>query len=275
MIHNGSKPSWLDLKGKVCVVTGAASGIGAAISRELAEQGAQVVLLDKNVGGAGRIAAELNTSGANALALACDTSDENEVQAAAKTVLERFGPCYGLVNNAGFLRAARLNEVKLSDWNEVLSVNLTGYLLCARTFASQMRSAGGGSIVHIASIASNFPQTNSGAYSASKAGVLILSRQMSVEWGFDAIRSNAICPGMIRTPLSEKFYEEPGFEEKRAAITASKRIGEPLDIAHAALFLLSPKSSYVNGAEIAIDGAMSAMLMDSVPRPGFNEIGKK
>ena len=103
---------------------------------------------------------------------------------------------------------------------------------------------------------------------------MLLSRQMSVEWGFDRIRSNAICPGMIRTPLSEKFYEEPGFEAKRAAITASKRIGEPADIADAALFLLSPRASYVNGAELAVDGAMSAMLMDSVPRPGFNEIGK-
>jgi glucose 1-dehydrogenase len=268
------KSNWLSLDGKVCVVTGAASGIGAAIARQLAEQGAKVALLDKNLDGAQRLAAQLSEVGAQTLALACDTSVEAEVKSAAQQVLERLGPSYGLVNNAGFLRAARLDEVSLADWNAVLSVNLTGYLLCARAFASQMRANGGGSIVHIASIAANFPQTNSGAYSASKAGVLLLSRQMSVEWGFDQIRSNAICPGMIRTPLSEKFYEEPGFEAKRAAITASKRIGEPVDIADAALFLLSPRASYVNGAELAVDGAMSAMLMDSVPRPGFNEIGK-
>ncbi len=266
--------SWLSLEGKVCVVTGAASGIGAAIARQLASEGAKVALLDRNIEEARRVAADLSEAGATSIALACDTSLETEVKAAAQQVLEQLGPSYGLVNNAGFLRAAKLDAVSLADWNAVLSVNLTGYLLCARAFAAQMRANGGGSIVHIASIASNFPQTNSGAYSASKAGVLLLSRQMSVEWGFDNIRSNTICPGMIRTPLSEKFYEEPGFEAKRAAITASKRIGEPADIAHAALFLLSTRASYVNGAELAVDGAMSAMLMDSVPRPGFNEIGK-
>ena len=85
------------------------------------------------------------------------------------------------------------------------------------------------------------------------------------------IRSNAICPGMIRTALSAKFYEEPGFEARRAAVTASRRIGEPSDIADVALFLASPRASYVNGAEIAVDGGMSSMLMDMVPRPGYNQ----
>jgi glucose 1-dehydrogenase len=270
---NCDEPGWLGLAGKVCVVTGAASGIGAAIARQLVEQGAKVALLDKNVAAARSLATVLSSAGGIAVAVGCDTSVEQEVSAASEHVLSQLGPCYGLANNAGFLRAGKLSEVSLADWNAVLSVNLTGYLLCARTFAPQMRAQGGGSIAHIASIASNFPQSNSGAYSASKAAVLLLSRQMSVEWGVDRIRSNAICPGMIRTPLSEKFYEEPGFEAKRAAITASKRIGEATDIANAALFLLSPRSSYVNGAELAVDGAMSAMLMDSVPRPGFNELG--
>jgi NAD(P)-dependent dehydrogenase (short-subunit alcohol dehydrogenase family) len=134
-----------------------------------------------------------------------------------------------------------------------------------------MRAQGQGSIVNVASISSNFPQTNSGAYSASKAGVLLMSRQLAVEWGAQGIRSNAICPGMIRTPLSAKFYEEPGFEAKRAAVTASRRIGEPQDIADVAAFLASPRSAYVNGAEIAVDGGMSSMLMDMVPRPGYNK----
>jgi NAD(P)-dependent dehydrogenase (short-subunit alcohol dehydrogenase family) len=125
--------------------------------------------------------------------------------------------------------------------------------------------------VHVASIASHFPQTASGAYSASKAGVLLLSRQMAVEWGAEGIRSNAICPGMIRTPLSARFYEEPGFEARRAAVTASRRVGEPQDIADVAAFLASPRSSYVNAAELTVDGGMSSMLMDMVPRPGFNQ----
>ena len=97
-----------------------------------------------------------------------------------------------------------------------------------------------------------------------------MSRQMAVEWGPLGIRSNAICPGMIRTSLSAKFYEVPGFEAKRAAVTASRRVGEPNDIANVALFLASERSAYVNGAELVVDGGMQCMLMDMVPRPGFN-----
>jgi NAD(P)-dependent dehydrogenase (short-subunit alcohol dehydrogenase family) len=94
---------------------------------------------------------------------------------------------------------------------------------------------------------------------------------LAVEWGAQGVRSNTLCPGMVRTPLSARFYEEPGFEAKRAAVTASRRIGEPQDIADVALFLASPRSAYVNGADIAVDGGMSSMLMDMVPRPGYNQ----
>lgn len=128
----------------------------------------------------------------------------------------------------------------------------------------------GGSIVNIASISANYPQSQSGAYSASKAGLVQVSRQMAVEWGAHGIRSNAICPGMVRTALPAGFYAVPGVEAKRAAMTASRRVGEPQDIAHAALFLLSPRSGYINGAELPVDGGMPAMLMDMVPRPGYN-----
>jgi glucose 1-dehydrogenase len=263
-------PHWLALERQVCVVTGAASGIGAAIARELAAAGACVALLDRNETGCETGAAELRAGGAMALAVGCDTSSETSVRAAAQRVRDELGPCYSLVNNAGMLRAGGLDEVSLDDWNAVLAVNLTGYLLCARAFGAQMREMGRGSIVNVSSIAGLTPQTMSGAYSASKAGVLLLSRQMAVEWGPQGVRSNAICPGMIRTPLSAKFYEEPGFEAKRARVTASRRVGEPQDIADVALFLASPRSGYVNGAELSVDGGMSSMLMDMVPRPGFN-----
>jgi NAD(P)-dependent dehydrogenase (short-subunit alcohol dehydrogenase family) len=262
---------WLDLQGRVCVVTGAASGIGAAIAAELSLCGAKVALLDRNVQGCEALAQQLLERGCEALALACDTTSEAQVQVAANRVGRELGVCYALVNNAGLLRPGALDAVPLEDWNHVMSVNLTGYLLCARTFARPMREAGQGALVHVASIASHFPQTASGAYSASKAGVLLLSRQMAVEWGAEGIRSNAICPGMIRTPLSARFYEEPGFEARRAAVTASRRVGEPQDIADVAAFLASPRSSYVNAAELTVDGGMSSMLMDMVPRPGFNQ----
>src|SRR3989344_1512324 len=206
---NAAQQGWLGLQERVCVVTGAASGIGAAIAASLADAGAQ------------QRASALRERGAQAIAVSCDISDAESVAAAAERVHVELGTPYALINN-------------------------------------------------VASIAGVFPQTGSGAYSASKAGVLLLSRQMAVEWGPDGVRSNAICPGMIRTALSAKFYEEPGFEAKRAAVTANRRIGEPQDIADVALFLASPRSAYVNGAELLVDGGMANMLMDMVPRPGFN-----
>ncbi|CAM4291644.1 SDR family NAD(P)-dependent oxidoreductase [Kerstersia similis] len=261
---------WLLLQDRVAVVTGAASGIGAAIAASLAQAGARVALLDRDAPAAQRLADSLSLHGAHAMAVACDTASETATRDAAQHVQANLGAADILVNNAGLLHSAALDEVSLDAWNHTLAVNLTGYLLCARAFAPQLRSRNEGSIVNIASIAARFPQTRSGAYSASKAGILLLSRQLAAEWGQSGIRSNAICPGMIRTPLSAAFYAQPGVEAARAAMTASRRVGEPEDIANAVLFLASPRSAYVNGAELMVDGGMSSMLMDMVPRPGFN-----
>jgi NAD(P)-dependent dehydrogenase (short-subunit alcohol dehydrogenase family) len=267
---HAASPDWLGLAGEVAVVTGAASGIGAAIAQSLAAAGARVALLDLDGVGAESVAARLREQGARAVGIECDIANEASVANAARHVGDELGGCAVLVNNAGMLRAGDLAEVGIDAWNRVLSVNLTGYLLCARAFSAPMRAARRGSIVHVASISALHPQSGSGAYSASKAGVLLMSRQMAVEWGPLGVRSNSICPGMIRTALSASFYEESGFEARRAQVTASRRIGEPQDIADAALFLASPRSAYVNGAELVVDGGMSSMLMDMVPRPGFN-----
>ncbi len=264
---------WLDLAGRVCAVTGAGSGIGAAIAEGLAAVGALVALLDRDAAAVRAVAGRLQAGGAHCRAYVVDVADEAAVAVTAAKVREDFGPCWGVVNNAGLLRPGALADIALEEWNRVLSINLTGYLLVGREFARQMREGGGGALVHIASISGHHPQARSGAYSASKAGVLLTSRQMAVEWGPEGIRSNAVCPGMVRTPLSAKFYEEPGFEARRAAVTASRRIGEPTDIANAAIFLLSPRAGYVNGAELMVDGGMDDMLMDLVPRPGYNHTG--
>ena len=273
MANPPAAPDWLGLSGQVAVVTGAGSGIGAAIARGLAEAGAKVALIDRDSAAVERIAAELAASGATALSAVCDVTDEASVTAAADQVLAQLGACAILVNNAGILRAGALETLDMAAWNEVLAVNLTAYLTCARAFGRDMLAAGRGSIIHIASISALHPQTRSGAYSASKAGVLLLSKQMAAEWGPRGVRSNAICPGMIRTPLSAKFYEEPGFEAKRAAVTASRRVGQPVDIANPVVFLASDRASYINGTEIVVDGGLDCMLMDMVPRPGFNATG--
>ncbi|HKF74188.1 MAG TPA: SDR family NAD(P)-dependent oxidoreductase [Stellaceae bacterium] len=260
---------WLGLAGRICVVTGAGSGIGRAVATAMVGAGAVVALLDRDRGCCEAAAAELRGRGGRALAIECDTADPASVGTAAEDVQRAFAACDVLVNNAGLLRSGALESLSLEDWNHLLGVNLTGYLLCAQAFGKPMLAARRGSIVHVASVAAHHPQPRSGAYSVSKAGVAILSRQLALEWGPSGIRSNVVSPGLVRTPLSEAFYQAPGVSERRAQAVPSRRIGTPEDIADVVLFLASDRAAYVNGADVAVDGGFAAVLMDTVPRPGF------
>lgn len=262
-----TRQDWLGLSGKVAVVTGAAGGMGRAMASGFAAAGAAVALLDRDAAGCEALAAEL--AGTRTLALGCDTADEASVRAAVEAVAARLGPPDILVNNAGVLRPGPLASLPVSEWNALLAVNLTGYLLCAQAFGRGMAERGSGALVHIASIAASNPQPRSGAYSPSKAAVAMLSRQLALEWGPSGVRSNAVSPGFIRTPMSEGFYAAPGVKERREAMLPSRRIGTPADIADAVLFLASPRASYVNGAEILVDGGLGTALMELTPRPGF------
>ncbi|WP_175816486.1 SDR family NAD(P)-dependent oxidoreductase [Burkholderia diffusa] len=260
---------WLRLDGQVCVVTGAAGGIGASIVEALVAAGARVALLDRDADRTIAVAERLRTAGGDVVAIGCDIGDVASVSQAAERVERDFGPVDVLVNNAGLLRAGGIETISLDAWNAMLQVNLTGYMLCSQAFGRAMLARGSGSMVHVASIAARYPQTHSGAYSASKAAVAMLARQLAAEWGPRGIRSNTVCPGMIRTPLSEAFYQSGDIEARRSAMTASRRIGRPDDIANVVAFLASPRAAYVNGAELVVDGGLDAMLMDLVPRPGY------
>jgi NAD(P)-dependent dehydrogenase (short-subunit alcohol dehydrogenase family) len=156
----------------------------------------------------------------------CDTGSEASIADAARASADKLGPADILVNNAGILRAGPLATLPLEEWNTLLGVNLTGYLLCAQAFRPQMLGRGG-ALVHIASIAASNPQPRSGGYSPSKAAVAMLSRQLALEWGPDGIRSNVVSPGLIRTPMSESFYQAPGVKERREAMLPLRRIGTP------------------------------------------------
>jgi NAD(P)-dependent dehydrogenase (short-subunit alcohol dehydrogenase family) len=259
---------WLGLHGRVCVVTGAGSGIGRAVAIGMAEAGASVVLLDKDGASCQATAEALRQTGAKTLAVTCDIADPQSV-AAAEQASRAIGPCDILVNNAGMLLAGSLATVSLDAWNRLLAVNLTGYLLCAQAFGKAMIERGRGAIVHTASIAGSNAQAFSGAYSVSKAGVLMLSRQLAVEWGPHGVRSNVLSPGLVRTPMSEGFYQAPGVAERRAAAIPLGRVGTPEDMAQVVLFLASDRAGFVNGQEIIVDGGFEHMLMSLVPRPGF------
>ncbi len=261
--------NWLGLNGKRAVVTGAAGGMGRAIALSFVAAGAEVALLDFNAEGCEQLAAQINAAGGRAAPFAVDTSSQASIAAAAAGVQRDLGGCDILVNNAGILRPGNLAEIGLEQWNQLLAVNLTGYLLCAQAFRPMMLAGGGGALVHIASIAASNPQPRSGAYSPSKAGVAMLSRQLALEWGPDGFRSNIVSPGMIRTPMSETFYQAPGIKERREAMLPSRRIGTAQDIADAVIFLASNRASYVNGGEILVDGGLDQVVMELTPRPGY------
>ena len=259
--------SWLGLEDKVAVVTGAAGGIGAAVALELARNGARVAVLDINGANARETAREAATFGPDAFALEVDVTDEESVRAAAQEVTNRWRGVDVLVNNAGITSSAPLADVSAADWQRVLDVNLTGYLLCSQQFGSVMRARGQGSIIHVSSIVGIIPQANSGAYSPSKAAISMLARTLALEWGPDGIRSNAVAPGLTRTPLVERIYTTPGLLEARTNILPLRRIGMPQDLANVCTWLASDRSSYVSGQEIAVDGGLMQTLMTHVPKP--------
>jgi NAD(P)-dependent dehydrogenase (short-subunit alcohol dehydrogenase family) len=261
---------WLGLSNRVCVVTGGGGGIGRAVAINLAQAGARVAAIDLDEGGLERTREQLRQIGGGHVVERCDTTSTESITAASGTIEKGLGPCSVLINTAAVLRPGGLDTLSLAEWNAVLSVNLTGYFLCAQIFGRQMRTLGRGSLVHIASIAGSHAQGRSGAYSVSKAGVVMLSRQLASEWGPLGIRSNVVSPGMVITPMSQAFYDTPGVTERRAAVTPARRIGMPQDIAEAVLFLASDRSSYVTGDEITVDGGYVRTLMNLVPRPGFD-----
>lgn len=266
-----SRAEWLGLADRVCVVTGAAGGIGTEIARQLLSAGARVAWLDYNELGAQEALAQCDVPNDRAIVVRCDVSSPSSVQSAADEVLNTFGPAELLINNAGYLHADALMDISLEHWNQLLSVNLSGYLLCAQAFGRHMREIGKGSMVHMASIAGTYPQPYSGAYSVSKAGIKMLSQLLAVELGESGIRSNVVSPAMIRTPMSEGIYVQEAVRQYREKIVPAGRISTPSDIAGIVLFLASDHARYISGQEVLVDGGLSQNFMGLIPRPGFQK----
>jgi NAD(P)-dependent dehydrogenase (short-subunit alcohol dehydrogenase family) len=251
---------------RACVVTGGASGIGRGIALLLGQEGAKVAVLDRDGAGAQETVGLIVAAGGTGLAATCDVSDQANVESACAKVRQRFGDAHVLVNNAGFIRKGAIETLPLADWNGLLSVNLTGYFLCAQTFGRGMLANGDGVIVNVSSVMADYASPLGGAYSVAKAGVAMLSRLLAVEWGPKGVRSNCVQPALVITPLSQPIYDQPEFMQKRSAAVPSRRIGLPEDIARTVLFLASPHASYVNGTDLMVDGGFVANLMNLIPR---------
>ncbi|MDP9458694.1 MAG: SDR family oxidoreductase [Actinomycetota bacterium] len=247
------------LAGKVAVVTGAGSGIGAACARLLARRGAVVALLDIAVDAAERVAAEIVADGGRGHAYRVDVTDPSEVEATFAAVVQDLGGLHVLVNNAGLaLPMTALADLDDDSWRRVMSVNLDGVFYCLRAALRVMRPAGAGSVVNMSSVLGAVGRENSAAYVATKHAVVGLTRGAAIDHGADGIRVNAVGPGFVRTPLLESRHTDEGL----AALAASwplRRVGFPEEVAEVVAWLAGDAASYVTGAYVPVDGGYLAV----------------
>jgi NAD(P)-dependent dehydrogenase (short-subunit alcohol dehydrogenase family) len=239
------------LAGKVCVITGTASGIGAESARLFEHEGATVVGIDLDA-----------EQAAGGLTIAANVADEEQVQAAMATAVEEYGRIDVLMNNAGINPTddGSVLDTSLESWQRVQDVNLRGVFLCCKHGIPHMLEAGGGSVINVASfVAVMGAAVSQGSYTASKGAVLSLSRELGVEFAARGVRVNALCPGPVNTPLlKELFAKDPERAAKRLVHIPMGRFGEPEEIAAAALFLASDESSFVTASTFLADGGLSS-----------------
>ncbi len=256
------------LKGQKAIVTGASSGIGKAIAISLGAAGADVAVNYVNFGSneqAGwEVAEQIKSQGSSAIAVDADVSQEDQVRAMFRRTIDEFGTVDIVVNNAGIQRDAALDEMSLGQWNQVISVNLTGQFLCAREAVREFKRRGvvesvscsAGKIICISSVHEVIPWAGHVNYAASKGGIMLMMKSIAQEVAPHRIRVNSICPGAIRTPINRPAWETPEAYESLMTLIPYKRIGEPEDIGRATAWLASDQADYVNGTSIFIDGGM-------------------
>ena len=243
------------LQGKVALVTGGSRGIGKAIALCLAEAGADVILASRKLPDLQAAAQEISQMGRKTLAVPANLRHLSEIDNLVKKSLEKFGRIDILVNNAAtnpvFGSVFNIDE---KAWEVTIGLNLKSYFFMSQSIGKIMRDKGGGNIINISSVGGVRPSVGMGVYSMSKAGVIMLTQVLAQEWGQHNIRVNAIAPGTTRTKFSEALWQNPTALREREDNTALGRIGEPEEMANAALFLASEASSYMTGQTLVIDG---------------------
>jgi len=244
----------LELNGKVALVTGAAQGIGKAIALLLAQKGADIVISDINLEKAEETAKEVEVIGQRAMAIKVDVANTNDVECMIEAVLERFGQIDILVNNAGIVRDKLILRMTEEDWDAVLNVNLKGTFNCTKAVVKHMSKQRRGKIVNIASVVGEMGNAGQANYSASKAGVIGLTKTIAREFAQRGINVNAIAPGYIETPMTEVLPEKVKEELRR--MIPMERLGRPEDVAEAVLFLVSEASGYITGQVLNVNGGI-------------------
>lgn len=252
----------MDYQGKVVLITGGASGIGAAAARMFAAAGARVTVADRNADAAAALASELP----GAISCAVDVMDPDDCLAMVDAVRGAFGRLDCAFNNAGISEAVPLkgaplpetHELPLEVWRQVVGVDLDGVFFCLRAELPLLLESGGGAIVNTTSLQSHISYPRTAAYTAAKHGVLGLTKTIAKEYGGRNIRCNAVSPGVVDTPLTNKVIHQPQYKDMLLAPIPSGRFAEPEDVAKAVIWLCSDDATYINGACLAADGGYLA-----------------
>ena len=245
----------IDCKGKNALVTGAGRGIGREIALRLAQAGANIAVCDVDLSSAQNTAMEIESLGQKALALQADVSKANAVADMFAAFFQAFPILDILVNNAGITRDGLIMRMKEEDWDVVIDINLKSAFLCCKEASRHMMKARCGKIVNVASVVGIIGNAGQVNYSASKAGLIGLTKTLAKEFATRNIQVNAVAPGFIQTAMTEKLSAVE--KEKLAANIPVQKLGVPLDVANAVLFLSSPLSDYITGQVLAVDGGLA------------------
>ncbi len=245
------------LKNKTAIITGAANGIGLAAARGFSAEGASVVLADIDVENGENAAEEINQLNGNALFVKTDVAIETDMRQLIQECLKHYGDLDIMYNNAGYQECYKLHELTDQSWNLQLDINLRGSYLGCKFAVEHFMKKKSGTILNTSSIAGVFPNQDRPAYNAAKGGVIMLTRNIAMEYGEYDIRANVICPGVVRTSMTGLLNNNPEKVEGGRRASVLDRIGEPEEIAKAALFLVSDDASFITGISLHVDGGMN------------------
>ena len=256
------------LDGKVCLITGSGGGIGREAAVLFAREGAKVVVNDVSEDGGNETVSLVQSAGGEAVFVAGDVSDDEQVRALFDRAVERYGRLDVSYHNAGIMHPDDTSPVDtpLEVWERTIDINLKGVFLCCRHAIPKLIEAGGGSIINVASFVALMGAANPQiAYTASKGGVLSLTREIAVQYARQGIRANALCPGPVRTALLDYLLQDETKRQNRLNHIPMNRFADAEDIARGALFLASDLSSYVTGTEFVVDGGITAAYLTAGP----------
>ena len=248
------------LEGKVALITGGARGQGAAEARLFAHEGAKVAIADVLEQEGLQLEADIAELGGSAFFVRLDVTSESDWSDAVAATVARYGALNILVNNAGVFMRGTVEDSDARDWDRIMDVNAKGVYLGTKAVIPEMRKAGGGSIVNISSISGMIGQERvQPAYNASKGAVRLLTKSTAVQHAKDGIRVNSVNPGPIRTPMIEDGLADPEHYADTVAQIPLGRVGDPIEVAYAVLYLSSDESSFVTGSELVVDGGSTAL----------------